>query len=307
MMHIIRALSTGIISTIGGEILPYIVFLVVPILGRMSDFNERIRKVVTYCFATLIKLMPLEVSVPSPPLPPPLRHQQLTNASGDRRQSAIPDPPDLPKEMVEQKQRERRFLEQLLDGSKLDNYALPIKINAELRKYQQEGVNWLGFLNKYKLHGILCDDMGLGKTLQAICIIASDDFHRREQFERTGSPEFAPVPSLVVCPPTLSAHWHQEILKFCENRLRPLQYYGKPQDRKRYRAARAHTSHSIADGSRLLTVAVSRACRMQEQMRDYDVIIMSYDILRNDIDQLKALTFNYCVLDEVLKRRPFPP
>ena len=39
-------------------------FLVVPILGRMSDFNERIRKVVTYCFATLIKLMPLEVPLP---------------------------------------------------------------------------------------------------------------------------------------------------------------------------------------------------------------------------------------------------
>ena len=38
----------------------------------------------------------------------------------------------------------------------------------------QDGVNWLGFLNKYKLHGILCDDMGLGKTLQTICIIAGD-------------------------------------------------------------------------------------------------------------------------------------
>ncbi|ELR19914.1 SNF2 family Nterminal domain containing protein [Acanthamoeba castellanii str. Neff] len=249
----------SIISTIGSEILPYIVFLVVPILGRMSDFNERIRKVVTYCFATLIKLMPLESAVST------VDKNLLADGA-----SAIPDPPDLPKEMVEQKQRERRFLEQLLDGSKLDNYALPIKINAELRKYQQEGVNWLGFLNKYQLHGILCDDMGLGKTLQAICIIASDDFHRREQFERTRSPEFAPVPSLVVCPPTLSAHWHQEILKFCENRLRPLQYYGKPQDRK----------------------------RMQEQMREYDVVIMSYDILRNDIDQLKAFTFNYCVLDE---------
>ncbi len=92
--------------------------------------------------------------------------------------SAFPDPPGLSKELTEQKQRERRFLEQLLDGSKLDNYALPIKIDAELRKYQQEGVNWLGFLNKYKLHGILCDDMGLGKTLQAICIMASDDFYR---------------------------------------------------------------------------------------------------------------------------------
>lgn len=25
----------------------------------------------------------------------------------------------------------------------------------------QDGVNWLGFLNKYKLHGILCDDIHL--------------------------------------------------------------------------------------------------------------------------------------------------
>lgn len=161
--------------------------------------------------------------------------------------------------MIEHKRRERRFLEQLLDGSKLDTYTLPIKINAELRKYQQEGVNWLGFLNKYKLHGILCDDMGLGKTLQSICIIASDDFYRccryllratsslpgvtfsfiippcrREQHQLSKSPEFAPLPSLVVCPPTLCAHWQQEIIKFCEGRLRPLQYLGKPSERKKY-------------------------------------------------------------------------
>lgn len=34
---------------------------------------------------------------------------------------------------------------------------MPVKIDAELRKYQQEGVNWLAFLAKYQLHGILCD------------------------------------------------------------------------------------------------------------------------------------------------------
>ena len=39
-------------------------------------------------------------------------------------------------------------------------------------------MNWLSFLNKYKLHGILCDDMGLGKTLQSICILAGDHFLR---------------------------------------------------------------------------------------------------------------------------------
>lgn len=44
-------------------------------------------------------------------------------------------------------------------------------------------MNWLAFLNKYKLHGILCDDMGLGKTLQAICIMAGDHHMRKKKYE----------------------------------------------------------------------------------------------------------------------------
>jgi TATA-binding protein-associated factor len=53
-------------------------------------------------------------------------------------------------------------LTQLLDGSKVEAYNIPVKINAELRKYQQEGVSWLAFLAKYQLHGILCDGELLG-------------------------------------------------------------------------------------------------------------------------------------------------
>lgn len=77
-------------------------------------------------------------------------------------------------------------------------------VAAELRSYQQAGVNWLAFLNKYKLHGILCDDMGLGKTLQSICILAGDHFYRDQQYKQTKSADCAPLPSLVVCPPTLT-------------------------------------------------------------------------------------------------------
>ena len=44
-------------------------------------------------------------------------------------------------------------------------------------------MNWLAFLNKYQLHGILCDDMGLGKTLQTICIVAGDHFMRQKKYE----------------------------------------------------------------------------------------------------------------------------
>lgn len=42
-------------------------------------------------------------------------------------------------DLIRQKARERHFLEQLLDGKKLENYKIPVPIKAELRKYQQVG------------------------------------------------------------------------------------------------------------------------------------------------------------------------
>lgn len=52
-------------------------------------------------------------------------------------QAGIPDPPTMSDELIRQKARERRFLEQLLDSRKLENYKIPVPIKAELRKYQQ--------------------------------------------------------------------------------------------------------------------------------------------------------------------------
>lgn len=72
-------------------------------------------------------------------------------------QAGLPDPPGFSQDLLKRRDEERQFLTQLLDGSKLQSYQIPVKINAELRKYQQEGVNWLAFLAKYQLHGILCD------------------------------------------------------------------------------------------------------------------------------------------------------
>ena len=40
-------------------------------------------------------------------------------------------------ELVERRGRDRQFLEQLLDTSKIENYTVPIEIRADLRKYQQ--------------------------------------------------------------------------------------------------------------------------------------------------------------------------
>ncbi|XP_077114676.1 TATA-binding protein-associated factor 172 isoform X1 [Ranitomeya variabilis] len=226
-------------------IVPYIVLLVVPVLGRMSDQTDSVRFMATQCFATLIRLMPLE--------------------------AGIPDPPNMSEELIKLKARERNFLEQLLDGKKLENYTIPVPIKAELRKYQQDGVNWLAFLNKYKLHGILCDDMGLGKTLQSICILAGDHCLRSQEYNRSKSADCLPLPSLVVCPPTLTGHWVDEVGKFCSKEyLNPLHYTGPPTER----------------------------ARLQHQVKKHNLIVASYDVVRNDIDFFRNMKFNYCILDE---------
>jgi len=54
-------------------------------------------------------------------------------------------------------------------------FTAPVKINGELRPYQQDGINWLAFLRRCGLHGVLADDMGKfdSHLLQAKrCILA---------------------------------------------------------------------------------------------------------------------------------------
>ncbi|KAG2462576.1 BTAF1 factor, partial [Polypterus senegalus] len=234
-----------VIEQLDVDIVPYIVLLVVPVLGRMSDQTDSVRFMATQCFATLIRLMPLE--------------------------AGIPDPPHMSEDLVRQKARERHFLEQLLDGRKLENYKIPVPIKAELRKYQQDGVNWLSFLNKYKLHGILCDDMGLGKTLQSICILAGDHYLRAQEYAKSKAADCSPLPSLVVCPPTLTGHWVDEVGKFCSREyLNPLHYTGPPTER----------------------------ARLQHQVKKHNLVVASYDVVRNDIDFFSNIKFNYCILDE---------
>ena len=71
---------------------------------------------------------------------------------------------------------------------------LPDDFLGELRSYQQTGINWLTFLRKAEMGGVLADDMGLGKTIQALCMI-------REK-------------TLVVAPRSVLRNWENEASKF---------------------------------------------------------------------------------------------
>ena len=48
-------------TTLDTDILPYVIFLIVPVMGRMSDSDNDVRLLATETFATLVKLVPLEV------------------------------------------------------------------------------------------------------------------------------------------------------------------------------------------------------------------------------------------------------
>ena len=74
----------------------------------------------------------------------------------------------LSSRLIEKRNHDRLFLEQLFDNRNCEPYQIKVRINAKLRDYQIDGVNWLMFLNRFGLHGILSDEMGLGKTLQTI-------------------------------------------------------------------------------------------------------------------------------------------
>ncbi|KAJ3038188.1 btaf1 RNA polymerase II, B-TFIID transcription factor-associated, 170kDa [Rhizophlyctis rosea] len=237
-----------VVQTLSDAILPYVVFLIVPILSRMSDPNHAIRFLSTNVFASLVKLMPLE--------------------------SGVPDPEGFDEGMVRMKREERKFLGQLVGSEKVDGWEVPGKVEeglkgVELRGYQREGVSWLMFLGRYGLHGVLCDDMGLGKTLQSICALASDHCNRAEKYAKTGAADCRHAPSLVVCPPTLTGHWKNEVETFASF-LRVGVYVG----------------------------TVSERTAIRKDLSNLDIIVTSYEVLRNDIDQLSPIRFNYCILDE---------
>ena len=207
-------------------IIPFVVLLVVPVLARMNDSDVLVRNLASNCFAHTMTLVSLD------------------SASS----SCSP-------EFEKRKEEERKFIEQLTNVKKIDEYPIPINIRVELREYQKEGVSWLGFLKKFHLNGALCDDMGLGKTLQTLVILSS---------EQTGPSK----PSLVICPPSVIGHWMHEIKEYTE--LNALLYSGPPDFRS--------------------TLAA--------KLDNSDVVVVSYDILRNDARFFRNVRWNYIVLDE---------
>lgn len=118
---------------------------------------------------------------------------------------------------------------------------LPDDLRAELRPYQQQGVDWLAFLRDTELGAVLADDMGLGKTLQTICVLRGR--------------------VLVVCPKSVVYNWVDEI-----NRFRPGLRTGLYEGPKRRLDPTADVT--------LLTYAVLRLDSELLAKEDWDIVVL---------------------------------
>jgi SNF2 family DNA or RNA helicase len=154
----------------------------------------------------------------------------------------------------------------LLEGD-IKGLPLPATLNAELRPYQLEGFNWLSFLYRHGLGGVLADDMGLGKTVQALALIcaAKDAATGDEAQSDAGT-----APFLVVAPTSVVGNWEAETARF----------------------APGLTVRAI--GETFAKNGVDPA----EAMAGADIIITSYALFRIDYEAYASRTWAGLVLDE---------
>jgi superfamily II DNA or RNA helicase len=109
----------------------------------------------------------------------------------------------------------RRKLEQF---NVIGQVQVPETFLGTLRHYQQEGLNWLNFLDEFGFGGCLADDMGLGKTIQIIAFLLLQ------------KGKSASAPSMIIVPATLIFNWQAEIKKFAPS-LKVHTIYGADRDK----------------------------------------------------------------------------
>jgi len=155
----------------------------------------------------------------------------------------------------------REMCEKFKNFQGIKDMPLPQGFQGKLRDYQKAGYNWLHFLREFSLGGCLADEMGLGKTVQVLALLLYEKEHSQSN-----------LPSLIVAPTSLIFNWEQEIKKFTPQLK---SYIHHRQDRR------------------------DKLDSLQQE--SIDIIITSYETLRNDEHLFEKEKFNYIILDESQK------
>ncbi len=155
-------------------------------------------------------------------------------------------------------------LNTLRDPSRLESLAAIPGLQAQLRPYQQTGVQWLRFLSQLGLGGCLADDMGLGKTVQVLALLLQRKAEWPSSLRRR--------PSLLVAPASLLANWRTEISRFAPT----------------LRAAIVHPSEGALESFRL---------DAPDALGEVDFVLTTYGMVSR-LEELRKCTWDLVILDE---------
>ncbi len=158
--------------------------------------------------------------------------------------------------------KSRETFKQLLERLLVQKPHIDIELSAlqaDLRPYQKNGVDWLWFLYQNDLSGLLCDDMGVGKTHQAMGLMDGVKSFKQKNGEKSLF--------LVVCPTSLIYHWQDKLLRYLPS-FKVKMYTG-----------------------------FSRT--LEDFEGDYDVLLTSYGIWRNESNKLNKFHFDAAFFDEL--------
>jgi len=147
----------------------------------------------------------------------------------------------------------------LTNNQEIQPLTTPGNFTGQLRPYQERGVAWLAFLERWGLGACLADDMGLGKSVQFIVFL----LHLKEE-------NLLEKPTLLVCPTSVMGNWQKEVKKFAPT-IKVLEYHGDKRPK-----------------GKAFTEAVNK----------HDLVITSYSLIHRDIKLLKAIEWQIIVLDE---------
>ena len=131
---------------------------------------------------------------------------------------------------------------------------------GQLRPYQERGLGWLAFLNRFDQGACLADDMGLGKTIQLLAFL--QHLKAEQELKR---------PVLLVAPTSVLTNWRREAEAFTPE-LAVREHYGPRRP--------------------------STPAALRKALRDVDLVLTSYGLLQRDSELLESQDWQGVVIDE---------
>lgn len=168
---------------------------------------------------------------------------------------------------------------------------------CSLRPYQRQGLNWLQWLRRCQLNGILADDMGLGKTVQTLALLLTEQDEGR--LDR---------PTLVIAPTSLMPNWQAESKRLAPSlKVLVLQGYERksafqsidkhdlvlttyPLIRRDKSTLLAHDFHYlILDEAQMIKNARTQSYQVVQQIRARHRLCLSGTPMENHLGEIWAL------------------